>query len=143
MGKILSIDYGEKRIGIAISDENKILALPIKCIDAKKNFLGSVQTIMQEIENREDSIERIVIGLPLALNGKETSMSVKTRLFAQCMEEITKLPISLFDERFSSLSAASMLKETKTSRKKRTKFLDASSAAVFLQDFLNNPNRPR
>ncbi len=136
MGRILGIDFGEKRLGLAISDENKRMALPITKLLAGKNFAATIELLKKEL-SRYQSIEKIVMGLPLHLNGKESPMCERVRAFAKAITEILEVPVDFFDERFTSSCAHSSLKEVKANRKKRAAEVDSISAVITLQNYLD------
>ncbi len=132
MKRILAIDYGAKRIGLAITDAGQILALPLTTVLAKKTHKESALAVQKNTLHY--SIAEIVIGLPLLPNGKEGAMSREARLFGSAIEEVFSTTVHFFDERFTSLEAHRSL--SNLSRKKRTKIIDPTSAVMLLRDFL-------
>lgn len=139
MGKIVGIDFGLKRIGLAISDERKSFALPLEPVSGHKDPSISSQTIKKVLEEK-GPIEQIVVGLPLHLSGKESELSELARLFATTLEKTTEIPVVLFDERLTSRLADNMLKEKGLNRKKRKTQVDSLSATLILQGFLDRLN---
>jgi putative holliday junction resolvase len=138
MGKILAIDYGTVRIGLAISDISKKIAFPLKNIVAKKASNISVLTkLLDEIAQLTPEIDAIVVGLPLRLNGKDSRMTIEVRLFADMLKEKTKLPLIMWDERLTSSYANTCMKEGMVKRKQRNKLCDPLAAAIFLQNYLD------
>ena len=133
MGQILGVDYGERRIGLAISDQTKSIAFPYKVI--KNENLKFILDFLRKL-CKEKEIESLVIGLPLALSGKDTLQTKKVRQFSKKIEALW-LHVFLQDERFSSLSAKkSLIKERiKTGYNKEK--IDERAAAIFLQQFLD------
>jgi putative Holliday junction resolvase len=132
---ILGIDYGSKRMGLAVSDLSKTIATSYKILYRQniKNDLADLERVIKEKE-----IGAIVMGLPLQMNGKEGEIAAEVRKFAEKLEENFSLPILLWDERLSSSAVESFLiKEVDLSRKKRAKVLDASAAAYILQGALD------
>ena len=105
MGRILGVDYGESRIGLALSDDTKTIAFPFKTISNKN--INYLLDLFRELSS-EKSIESIVIGLPLGMNGKDTNQTKKVRIFSISIE-ILGLPIFLQDERLTSVSAKKTL----------------------------------
>ena len=93
--RILAIDYGKKRIGIAISDPLKILASPLKTIIALDNHKATVARLIQEIKELSEC-EKILIGLPLHMNGKESEMSQEVRAFGSLLQEETNKEVAFF-----------------------------------------------
>ncbi len=140
--RIVGIDFGLARIGIAISDERQIFASPLKYIEVEKNLDRTLKKVLAEFASYS-SIEKIVIGLPLHLNGKESPLSLQVRAFAKRLEELSNLPIILWDERLTSAQVERTLKEASFSRKKRTPLIDAMAAAAILQNFLDSSIIPK
>ena len=137
MGRVLGIDYGDSRIGLAMSDPLKIIASPFKTIRNEGNE-KCLQVFQSLIKDKE--VEAIVVGLPMGLKGQETVQTKKVREFADLLYTL-KLPIGLEDERLSSVSAEkSMIQQNiKTGHNKG--LIDQRAAAIILQQFLDKQNR--
>lgn len=136
--RIVAIDYGKVRIGIAITDMNKTIAYPYKTVNAAQNFEKTSQNILDALKEHIDEIEKIIIGLPLLLKGGFSEMTTEVNEFVKIFKTKTKIPIELIDERLSSAQAERHLKENlKLSRKKRSKVIDPVAATLLLQNFLN------
>ena len=137
MGRVLGIDYGDSRIGLAMSDPLKIIASPFKTIrnEGNEKCLQVFQSLI-----KEKDVEAIVVGLPMGLKGQETAQTKKVREFADLLYAL-KLPIHLEDERLSSVSAEkSMIQQNiKTGHNKG--LIDQRAAAIILQQFLDKRNR--
>ena len=137
MGRVLGIDYGDSRIGLAMSDPLKIIASPFKTIqnEGYEKCLQAVQYL-----KKEKDVEAIVVGLPMGLKGQETVQTKKVRAFSDLLYTL-KLPIHLEDERLSSASAEkSMIQQNiKTGHNKG--LIDQRAAAIILQQFLDKQNR--
>ena len=137
MGRVLGIDYGDSRIGLAMSDPIKIIASPFKTIlnEGNEKCLQVFQSLI-----KEKDVEAIVVGLPMGLKGQETAQTKKVREFADLLYAL-KLPIHLEDERLSSVSAEkSMIQQNiKTGHNKG--LIDQRAAAIILQQFLDKQNR--
>ena len=137
MGRVLGIDYGDSRIGLAMSDPLKIIASPFKTIrnEGNEKCLQVFQSLI-----KEKDVEAIVVGLPMGLKGQETAQTKKVREFADLLYAL-KLPIHLEDERLSSVSAEkSMIQQNiKTGHNKG--LIDQRAAAIVLQQFLDKQNR--
>lgn len=132
---ILGIDYGTKRMGIAVSDLSCIIASSYKIIH-RKNIEQDLVELTKIIKEKE--VGAIVMGLPLQMDGKEGQIAEAVRQFAKELEKAFHLPIFLWDERLSSSAMESFLiKEVDLSRQKRAKVLDASAAAYILQGVLD------
>jgi len=135
LGRVLSIDYGEKRMGIAISDPNKIIAQNFKTLKYK-NLEKIVEEISDIIERFE--VERVVVGNPIGLSGAPTQESKRVEEFIRFLKKRVKVEIELFDERFSTKLAERILRISKerSSRKKGLK--DRIAASIILQDYLDS-----
>lgn len=132
---ILGIDYGSKRMGIAVSDLSCTIATSHKIIH-RTNIEKDLTELKKIILEKE--IGGIVMGLPLQMNGAEGKIAAEVRKFAEVLAEEIGLPILLWDERLSSSAMENFLiKEVDLSRKKRAKVLDATAAAYILQGALD------
>jgi putative Holliday junction resolvase len=137
--RVLGIDFGERRIGLAVSDRSGTLASPVRTIDRRESTADPVTLILNAIEELADdaAIERIVVGLPRRLDGSDTDQTARVRLFAAELAGRTGLPIDLQDERLSSREAEERLAVRQRDWRKRKERLDAAAAAVVLQDWLD------
>ena len=132
---LLGFDYGEKSLGIDISDLLWMVATPQKTI-FRSNFDSDIKAIRQLIEEKE--IGGSVYGLPLQMNGEEGETAAAVRKFAASVYEQIPLPYTFWDERLSSKAMETFLiKEADMSRAKRKQVLDSSSAAYILQGVLD------
>ena len=132
--KYLGIDYGEKRIGLAVSDLTNTIATSYKYIINNKNKLANLNNIVKEL-----SISHIVIGLPLLLNGQKGEKAVIVEEFAKNLanELGANIEIIFEDERLTTVSAERILLEGDVSRKKRKGKIDALAATLILQKHLD------
>ena len=137
MSVILAIDYGEKRLGLAISDVLEMSANPLETIRSKSDEMD-LEAIGKVVEQR--GVELIVVGLPLNMDGSEGPMAQAARLFAGKIESLG-VPVETWDERLSSRAAEASLLEANLSRKKRKGLRDKVAAAWFLQAFLDSRSR--
>ena len=134
MGRILGVDYGDSRIGLAISDQTKSIAFPFKTIK-NNNSIDSLIEFFRKLMV-EKKIESIVLGLPLGMNGKDTNQTKKVRLFSKSIK-ILGLPVFFQDERLTSISAKkSLIKENIKTGHNKWK-IDERAATIFLQQFLD------
>ena len=131
MGRIAALDYGLKRIGIAISDERKMMALPLATVH------GGLKEVIAFLAARKQEVEKVVIGLPLLMNGKKGGMAAAVETFAKQLEALLQIPVVLFDERLSSKHAEATLRETGQNRKQQSKNVDRTAAALLLQSYLD------
>ena len=132
---VLGIDYGSKRMGLAVSDLSCTIATPYKIL-----YRREISADMAELRKimAEKEIGAVVMGLPLQMNGEEGEIAAEVRKCAAILEENFKFPVLLWDERLSSSAMENFLiKEADLSRKKRAKVLDASAAAYILQGALD------
>ena len=133
---ILAFDYGEKRLGVAVSDLLLMTANPIKII-YRSSFDKDIAQIKQIIEEKE--VGAIVYGLPLQMDGSEGKTTEMVKEFAQKIAKHIDLPYAYWDERLSSRAVENFLiKEVDMSRSKRKETLDASAAAYILQGVLDS-----
>ena len=134
MGRILGVDYGESRIGLALSDPNKIIASPFKTIENK-----GIDKTKKEIFDiiRENKVELIVLGLPISMSGTETNQTKKVRKFQSFIQDFD-IPIEMQDERLSSLTAKKSLIQQNIKTGHNKHFIDSTAAAIFLQQYLDS-----
>ena len=133
MGRVLGLDYGDSRIGLALSDPLKMIASPLKTISNKSSEFIKKKLSDLIIDN---DIELIVVGLPISLKGKETEQTKKVKLFIKkinCFD----IPIFTQDERLSSISAKKSLIIQKIKTGHNKQLIDSTAAAIFLQQFLD------
>ena len=136
---ILGFDYGDKRLGVAVSDLMWMVATPYKTI-YRKDFKTDMVEIKKIIEEKE--VGAIVYGLPLQMNGEEGETAAKVRVFAEKVFEQTHLPYMFWDERLSSSAMERFLiSEVDMNRKRRKQVLDSSAAGYILQGVLDSINR--
>ncbi len=137
MGRIVAIDFGKVRMGLAISDERRIIAQPLETIRAAKDNLQTAKLIAASL-SRYNNIDTIVIGLPLLLNGKEGEMALLVKAFAKSLEQVLTYPIVFWDERLTSAGVERMLIGMDVRRKERASLSDALSAVSILQNYLDS-----
>ena len=134
MDRILGLDFGNKRIGISISDPSNIFALP-HAIYFRENIQKDIDHINSISES--NSISKIIIGLPLSLDGQENIRTKKTREFAKKLSSSLSLDYYFQDERFSTAVVTKEMRKNSLSNKKIKKHVDHSAAAYILQGFLD------
>jgi len=139
--RIAGIDYGNARIGLAISDPGKILATPLRAMATRKGLRDTAAAILLEFSAYEP-IEKFVIGLPLLMSGKESPGSKVVRELAAILEELSQRPVVLWDERLTTAQVERTLKEAEMRRKKRVQYIDAMAAGAILQSYLDLPKQP-
>ncbi|MGB7978886.1 MAG: Holliday junction resolvase RuvX [Chlamydiales bacterium] len=127
-----AIDFGTKRIGLALSDANRKIALPVAVVEGGKQ---AIQNIRASLPLKE--IDLVLIGLPLEMSGEKGSMAQKVEQFAKTLEEALQIQILLVDERLSSRGAEVHMKEISLNRKSRNEKIDMVAATLLLQTYLD------
>jgi putative Holliday junction resolvase len=133
VARILAVDYGEKRIGLAVSDELGITASPLMTL-ARRSDDETVRQIAQLASKLR--VTQIVVGLPRRTDAQEGEMERKVKAFAEKLRQAVSVPVVLFDERFTTRIAEQVLLEADLSRRKRKQVRDRLAAAILLQSFL-------
>lgn len=135
--RILGIDYGDARVGVAVSDALGFMAQGVKTIKntGLKQLLSELNEILMEYKP-----EKVVIGLPKNMDGSEGFRAEATYKFADKLKTIYSGEIVFWDERLSSVGAARYLNETNTRGKKRKNVLDTVAACIILEGYLNKNN---
>ena len=132
--RILALDYGEKRVGLAISDLMQIIAKPFKTLNniSNNNIFDQLKIIIEE-----KSIDKIVVGLPTTLNNKESKQTKIVNQFINQLEIAVTIPVVSYDERLTSIEAKRSLvvQGVKTGHNKGA--VDMTAAAIFLQNYLD------
>ena len=133
MGKALGIDFGTKRVGLALSDRSNIIASPYRTLNyvSEKDLITQLETVVSE-----NDIEILVLGLPINMKGEDTVQTKKVRNFKEILSTL-QIPIVFEDERLSSVSAINslILQNVKTGHNKPE--IDKTAAAIILQQYLD------
>jgi len=138
MARLLALDIGDKRIGVAVSDESQLLARPLTTV-ARASKRQDFERIARLAA--EHNATRVIVGLPRTLRGEEGPQAKRVRRYADALSAAVGLPIAFQDERYSSVEAEERLA---ASRKRRSReAIDAAAAAIILQDYLNQRTSPR
>ncbi len=138
--RILALDYGDKTVGLAISDENLKIAQPLFTV-ARKNPIDVKDTIRQIVQVvDEKNVGRIVIGMPLNMNGSEGERAQKTKWFKKKLSKSVSIEIVLWDERLSTVSADGFLVQGQVKKQDRKKYLDKVAASIILESYLGYLN---
>lgn len=132
-GRVMAIDPGEKRLGIALSDPFRILATPLAVIN-HQSMAADSQKIIELCKQNE--VQLIIIGQPLSSSGEETPQSRHSRKLAEKISTMSSIPVELWDESESTNIAKKAAVEMGLKRKKRSGHLDQRAAAVILQSYL-------
>ena len=132
--RILSLDYGTKRIGIAISDELKMIAQPLEFLPAEP-FSGFIARLEELLAEKE--VELILVGLPRNMNGTYGDAAAKVEEFIANLQAAVSVPIKTWDERLTSAQANRLLLEGRVRRNDRKTKVDQLAAAILLQSYLD------
>lgn len=141
---MLGIDYGARRIGLALSDATATLASPWRLVQRPPSEAETLRVMINQIRalaGDDDGLEAVVVGWPRRLDGSPTGQTPIVEAFASALKSQIDLPVILQDERLSSREAESRLATRESDWRKRKAKLDAAAAAVILQDYLDS--RPR
>jgi putative Holliday junction resolvase len=135
--RILAIDYGSKRIGLALSDPLKIFAYPFKTLSNDKNIWIELEKVI-----REKTVLKIILGYPYDDSGSKSIVADKVEKFAKELKKKINKEIIFWDERYTSVMAQEKILEsvTKKSKRRNKGLLDQNSAAIILQEYLNSLN---
>jgi putative holliday junction resolvase len=132
-GALLGVDYGTKRIGVAVCDPDRLIASPL----GTASHDNGTDAYFSDLVARSKFVG-IVVGLPLHANGDESDMSQQARAFAKRLAELTNLPVVMWDERCTSAAAEDALLEAKLTKKKRKAKVDRVAAQMILQSFIDS-----
>lgn len=139
--RIIGIDFGMSRLGLALSDERQIIASPFRTIQAEKKSektAAKFAALFLEIEKEYScEIEEIIIGMPLMMSGKKGVLADAVKSFVDLLSEVTAIPIRVWDERLTTVQAERSLRESHMTRKRRSQVVDIVSAAIILQSYLD------
>jgi putative Holliday junction resolvase len=132
--RILAIDHGTKRMGIAVSDELKLIAQPLEFIPAEPfaEFLARLKQLL-----REKEVELVVVGMPRNMDGSYGPAALKVQGFAAALKAALTVPIQTWDERLTSAQANRFLLEGNVRRQQRKAKVDKTAAALLLQSYLD------
>jgi putative Holliday junction resolvase len=137
--RILGVDYGHKRIGLALSDETGTIAQGLDYIDG-----GGVAAVSREIAriSQQRQAGKIVVGVPLKLDGKPSEQTERTLAFIAELKRVTTIPVAQWDERLTSVQAERALLEGNVRRSERKQKIDKIAAQIMLQSYLDATNQP-
>ena len=129
---MIGLDVGERRVGVAVSDELGLIASPVETVDLKRGGLPALCAIIERYDP-----ERIVVGMPTGLSGREGPQATAVRAFADQLAAAIGRPIEFWDERLTSFIAEQALIETGHRREARKQRIDAVAASLILQSYLD------
>jgi putative Holliday junction resolvase len=133
--RVLAIDHGTKRMGIALSDETATIAQPLEFIPAEPfaDFLARLKQLIMEKQ-----VVQILVGMPRNMDGSYGPAALKVQEFVAVLKETIAVPIKTWDERLTSAQANRMLIQAEVRRDKRKQRVDAAAAAILLQSYLDS-----
>lgn len=134
-GRVLALDYGEKRIGLALSDPLRIFAKPLMVLpnDGLADSITKIRTLVEQ-----HKVSLLLIGMPYAIDGSDTPKTTETMAFASQMANALSIPVQTYDERYSTCDAEAELKKMGYTWQEARKVIDAMAACIFLKEFLQN-----
>jgi putative holliday junction resolvase len=139
--RLVGIDYGMRRFGLALSDERQIIATPFQTVLAEKKVeqtVAKVLAVLSELQKTHAcEIEEIIVGMPFMMSGCKGFLTDEVNHFVELLSQATSIPIRTWDERLSTVQAERALRESQMTRKKRSKVVDIVSAAIILQSYLD------
>jgi putative Holliday junction resolvase len=137
--RILGVDFGHKRIGLALSDESGTIAQPLDYIDG-----GAIATVSRKLAQLcvDRKVGKIVVGVPLRLDGTPSEQTERTLVFIAELRRATTIPVVPWDERLTSVQAERALLEGNVRRSERKLKIDKLAAQIMLQSYLDATNQP-
>ena len=140
-GRIMGLDYGSKTVGVAVSDERLLFAMPKETIqrDSEKRQRKTLARIEELI--RENNIEKIIVGLPLLPDGSEGERAEKARAFADKIKMRTGLEVILLDERYTTTASAEELDEMQIPKEEQKAYIDQLAACYILEEYLHQTEK--
>lgn len=134
-GRVMALDVGGRRIGVALSDSTRVLASPLTTLRAvpRPRVLNEIATLVARHE-----VAEIVVGLPLTLNGEIGPQAKLVQAFAEELRAVLAVPLHMFDERLTSVAADRMMQELGIKPERRRERIDEVAASIILQDFLDS-----
>jgi putative Holliday junction resolvase len=136
--RVLAVDVGERRIGLAISDVSRTLARPLLTLTVRNAGEGvdRVAAEIARLKEEDDGLSTVVVGLPVRLDGSPNAQTSRVTAFVDALKARSPVPILTADERLTSREAESLLAERVRDWRQRKARLDAAAAAIILQDYL-------
>ena len=137
MNRVLGIDYGERRLGLAVSDPLGMIAKPLKILDRQStpDYFSEILNITTAYD-----VNKIVVGLPLTLKGRYSQQTRIVQDFIDKLKLMVKIPVVHIDERLSSVAAIRSLKEQNVKTGHEKGRIDETAAAIILQEYLDSQN---
>ena len=135
-GRVMAVDYGEKRVGLALSDPTRTIASPLGHIERRAGKRPPIAELVRRAKEHE--VRAFVLGLPLDSDGHDTARAIEVRAIGAELERRTGLPVRLVDERFTTAAALRTVQEMGGSTRGRRGDVDALAAAILLQHALRS-----
>jgi putative Holliday junction resolvase len=138
-GRLLAIDYGHRRMGLAMSDPTRTFAVGLEtlAVTGKTDVLATLAALCQQYR-----VERVYVGLPRRLDGREGDSAQRVRAFVTQLQDILPAPVALLDERLTSVIAGQHLQAQGLSPSRHKALVDQAAACLMLQEVLDRENRP-
>ena len=133
-GRVLGLDLGDVRIGVAISDDARRLAVPLGTVQVGRPP-GELKAIAALVT--DNGVSLVVVGLPLSLDGSHGSRATHAEAFAETLRAVLPVPVAMQDERFTTVTAGQQLRAVGVKGRNRSKVIDQGAAAVLLQAWLD------
>ncbi len=141
MGRVMGIDWGERRIGVALSDESRTIASPHSVLKRTPSLERDLDGICDMIS--DNNVDQVIIGMPVRMDGSVGDAAQEVLRIVQELERRLKVPVATWDERLSTAEAEKVLIGGDVSRKKRKGLIDRVAAAIFLQAYLDREGRTK
>jgi len=138
-GRVAGVDYGRRRIGVAVCDAQRIISSPL-CVRQTVGDLDADAVFFRDLA-REERLVGFVVGLPIHADGTDSAMSIEVERFGAWLGRITGMPVAFHDERYSSREAASLLAGVGLTRGRKKERADAVAAQVVLESWLESQTR--
>ena len=133
--RVIALDVGDRRIGIALSDPTGLLASPVSTITRKGHDMDVDEVLALAAQN---DVAEIIVGMPVSLSGRKGAQAARTTAFAEGLRRQTDLPVVFVDERYSTVQAERSLRELGVQPSRDRARVDAAAAAVILQSYLDS-----
>lgn len=139
MGRILGVDFGSRRVGLALTDTHKIMAFPHKTL-----VYSALEELIEELRKEigEQKVETVVVGLPIGMRGQQTDQTVRVEEFVSELKRRISVPVRMVDERLTSVQAERVLRERGLEPSRHKSRVDKTAAAIFLQSYLDSQSTP-
>lgn len=131
--RLMGIDFGEVRIGIALSDPLQIISQPYRVIPNNDNTISEIKNII-----KSEEVRKIILGLPLNLDGEDTKKTLEVREFSEVLKSNVDIPVIFWDERYTTVEANEELKRMGYGIAESRKVIDKVAASIILKNYMEN-----